>query len=273
MKYKAIFVAALLAPLYTATAHADDCKPAHKFTTITPGTLTVGAYELPPFISVKDGVFGGIDSDIVREIAAMECVKIDVLSLDPAALIQAVLAGKADIATGDWYRTAARAKVLNLSAPLYVDQMGIISKNGVSKISDLEGKKVGNVQGYLWYDDVAKTFGDNAVPYANSTSMSADLAAGRIEGAFESYVVGLEAQKKGAYAGLKVAIIAPDKRIAASTEPGQSNFPYAKANTSLGAALDADIAELHKNGKIADILKKYGLDPSGADTGAARLIQ
>ena len=36
---------------------------------------------------------------------------------------------------------------------------------------------------------------------------------------------------------------------------------------------DADINKLHESGKIAEILKKYGLDPSAAETGAPRLIQ
>jgi polar amino acid transport system substrate-binding protein len=273
MKFTSLIAAAVLAPLVAAGAYAQDCKPAHEFTTVTPGKLTVAAYELMPYISVKDGVFGGIDSEIVKEIAKMECLEIEMLSLDPAAVINAVLAGKADMAVGDWYRTEARSKVLDLSAPLYLDQMGIISKDGVAKISDLKGKKVGNVQGYLWYDDVAKVFGDNAVSYNNAVSVSADLAAGRIDGAFESYVVGLEAQKSGAYAGLQIKVVEADDRVGASTEPGQANFPYTKGNTTLGAALDADIAELHKNGKIAEILKKFGLDPSGADTGAPRLIK
>ncbi|RRH87138.1 hypothetical protein EH240_36430 [Mesorhizobium tamadayense] len=55
--------------------------------------------------------------------------------------------------------------------------------------------------------------------------MAQDLAAGRIDVAFESYVVGLEAQKSGAYPGMKVKIIEPDKRIAASVEPGQAKLP------------------------------------------------
>lgn len=273
MKMKTLLAAAIMLPLTALGAKAADCKPAHQFTTVKSGYLSIAAYELLPFISVKDGNFGGIDSDIIREILAMECLQANVLSLDPAAVIQAVLSGKADVAVGDWYRTAARAKVLALSAPLYLDQMGIISKDGLTKVSEVEGKKVGLVQGYLWYNDSQKLFGDNAVSYANTVGMAQDLANGRIDVAFESYVVGKEAQKSGAYAGMKIQIIEPDKRIAASEKPGQSNFPYTKSNTDLGAALDADIAVLHKNGKIAEILKKFGLDPSGAETGEPRLIQ
>jgi polar amino acid transport system substrate-binding protein len=42
---------------------------------------------------------------------------------------------KADIGTGDWYRTVAGAKVLGLSYPLYIDQMGIYSKTGIKTVT------------------------------------------------------------------------------------------------------------------------------------------
>jgi polar amino acid transport system substrate-binding protein len=268
-----MIAAAMVLTLTGFTASAQECKPAHQVSTVSPGTLTVAAYELLPYISVKDGGFGGIDADIVREIVAMECLKIEVLSLEPAAVIQAVLSGKADLAVGSWYRTAARAKVLNLSAPLYLDQMGVISKEGFSNVSEIQGKKVGNIQGYLWYGEIQKIFGENAVSYPNTVNMAQDLAAGRIQVGFESYIVGLEAQKNGAYPGMKIKIIEPDKRIGASIQPAQSAFPYTKDNQKLGAALDADIQKLHETGKIAEILKKYGLDSSGAETGPPRLIQ
>lgn len=270
---RSIVSAAVMVSVSAFAAAAQDCKPAHEFPTVTPGTLTVAAYELLPYISVKGGEFGGIDADLVREIAAMECLKLEVLSLEPAAVIQAVLSGKADMAAGDWYRTEARAKVLSLSAPLYLDQLGIISKEGFTKVSELEGKKVGNVQGYLWYEDVAKHFGENAVTYSNTVGMAQDLAAGRIDAAFESYVVGKEAQKNGAYTGMTITVIEPDDNVAASREPGQAAFPHTKGNEKLTEALDADIKTLHDNGKIADVLKKFGLDPSGANTGEPRLIK
>ncbi|WP_296746954.1 ABC transporter substrate-binding protein [Mesorhizobium sp.] len=269
------FVTATVIVSFSAltAAAAADCKPAHQFPTVTSGTLTVAAYELPPFSSVKNGEFNGIDPDIVREIVGMECLKVEVISLDPAAAIQAVLSGKADLTVGNWYRTAARAKVLSLSAPLYLDQMGVISKEGATKVSQLSGKKVGNIQGYLWYNDIAKLFGDSAITYPNSVNMAQDLAAGRIDAGFESYVVGKEAQKNGAYGGMKVEIIEPDDSVAASKEPAQSNFPHTKDNPKLTDALKDDINALHANGKIGEILKKYGLDPSGANTGEPRVIQ
>jgi polar amino acid transport system substrate-binding protein len=46
-----------------------------------------------------------------------------------------------------------------------------------------------------------------------------------------------------------------------------------KKNDAMLAAFDEDIKLLHDNGKIAEILKNNGLDPSAAETGEPRLIE
>ena len=46
---------------------------------------------------------------------------------------------------------------MGLTAPMYTDQMAFISKDGVKSMSELEGKKVGTVDGYLWVDDVRRS--------------------------------------------------------------------------------------------------------------------
>jgi polar amino acid transport system substrate-binding protein len=72
---------------------------------------------------------------------------------------------------------------------------------------------------------------------------------------------------------IKVEIAQPDDRIRATKEAAQASLPYAKSATDFGAALDANIEEMHKDGTIAKILKSYGLDESIGDTGAPKLIE
>ena len=174
---------------------------------------------------------------------------------------------------GNWYRTAKRAEVVNLTAPFYLDQMGIISKDGISKGADAEGRSIGNIQGYLWTDDLQAVFNDAPKLYPNTVAMAQDLSAGRIEVGFESYTVVKEAMKAGAYAGLEVKVIEPDERIPASMEPGQSTFPHPKGNDAMTAALDADIAALRASGRLAEILIAAGLDASAAEPSEPRLIK
>jgi polar amino acid transport system substrate-binding protein len=273
--YKLIVAAALGTMLFSsAAAWAQDCTPSDKFQTVSPGKLSVAIYEYPPFTVIgSDGSIGGVDGDIAKAIAKKYCLQIEAVVVDAAAIVQNVLTKKADIGTGDWYRTAERAKVLGLSYPLYIDQMGIYSKTGLKTVKELEGKKVGSVAGFLWVDDLQKVLGDNLSLYQNPVAIAQDLQSGRIDAAVDSYGTGVYAQAKGGYPGIKINVSEPDPRVAASGQPAQSNLLYSKDNTAFGEALDAAIKEMHENGELAKILTDNGLAASGADTGEPRLIE
>ncbi len=255
-------------------ASAQECTPRHQFATIEAGTLTVAVTTYVPHSFVDDsGNMKGIDGDIAAEFAKRECLKVKAIAVDPAAAIQYVLSGQADITTGDWYRTAERAKVMSLSAPLYTDQMGIYSKEGFKNVSDLEGKQVGTVQGYLWVADLKAMLGGSLKLYPNSVNMQQDLSSGRIDVAVDGYSTGVVAAQKGALGEVKVNVAAPDERVKATKEAAQAAFPYSVNAKELGVALDAAIAEMHADGTIVTILKSYGLDGTAADTGAPRLVE
>ncbi|SEC01563.1 amino acid ABC transporter substrate-binding protein, PAAT family [Pseudomonas saponiphila] len=251
-----------------------DCKPAHQFTTLTPGVLSVAAWVFPPYsIPGPGNQLSGIDGEIIKRIAARECLDIKLTVVDPAAVIQSVIARRADVGIGDWYRTAERSKALGLSAPLYLDMMGIISNEGYSTISELEGKRIGTVQGYLWVDDLKKAFGDNLVLYPNPVAMAQDLASNRIALGIDSFAVGVASQQKGAYQGKRIKVSEPDPRVKATLQPGQSGFPHTKANVALGVALNENIQALHASGEIAEILGSFGLDKQVANVGTPRLVE
>lgn len=255
-------------------ASAQDCTPKHQFTTIEPGTLTVAVTTYVPHSFIDDaGNMKGIDGDIAAEFAKRECLKVKAIAVDPAAAIQYVLSGQADLTTGDWYRTAERAKVMNLSAPIYTDQMGIYSKEGFKNVSDLEGKQVGTVQGYLWVADLKALLGASLKLYPNSVNMQQDLNSGRIDVAVDGYSTGVVAEQKGVLGDVKVNVAAPDERVKATKEAAQAGLPYSFNAKELGAALDANIADMHADGTIVTILKSYGLDGTAADVGAPRLVE
>lgn len=260
--------------LTMASATAQECTPKHEVTTAEKGYLTVGAVPFAPFSIVdKDGNLQGVDADILREIARMECLELKTLPTEAAAGIQTVVSGRADVSSGAWYRTKDRTRVVDLSAPLYLDQMTIYSKEGTTKIAELEGKQVGSVQGNLWVQDLQKVFGPNLKLYPTAVAMHQDLMAGRLDAAFDGNAIGVDAVKNGALQGIQIKVAEPDQRVGASKEAGQGSFPMNKKNKALNAAIDENIAELHKSGKIAEIVVKHGLDASAANTGAPRLIE
>lgn len=267
----------LFSTVWTLAANAiatENCKPNPAFKTINPGSLTVAVYNYPPFTTVGDqNQIGGIDSDVVKQIAQSNCLTVIPVVVDPSAVIQNVLTNKADLGIGDWYRTAARAKVLGMSYPIYIDQMAFYSHDGASQVNELSGKRVGAVSGFLYAGQIQSLLDKPVVLYPNPVALAQDLAAGRIDIAVDSYGTGKYAQSRGAYEGVKIEIAKPDPRVPLSVEPAQISFLYNMKNTELGTALDAEIKRLHGEGKIAEILKSNGLSESGAKVGEPRLIK
>jgi len=259
---------------FSQLALAHDCTPKHAFTTVEKGVLTVAVTTLVPHSYLdENGNMKGIDGDIATEFAKRECLNVKVIAVDPAAAIQSVLSEQADMAVGDWYRTAERAKVMNLSAPIYSDQMGIYSKEGLTDLADVGGKRVGTVQGYLWVSDLKEMLGSNLKLYPNSVNMQQDLLSGRIDVAFDGYSTGVAAQKGGALKGIQIKVAAPDERVKATKDAAQAAFPYAFNAKDFGTALDANIEAMHADGTIVRILTSYGLDGTASNTGEPRLVE
>jgi polar amino acid transport system substrate-binding protein len=252
-------------------AVAENCTPAHQFSTVEKGALRVSSFDLPPYSKFEGSTLTGVDVDILNEIAKRECLTVKAQSLDAANVIPAVQNGRVDVAAGDWYRTAARAEIVDLSDPLYVDQMGIISKDGTDTIPALKGQKVGTVEGYLWVADTQKYLGSDLATYPTSTAMWQDLQNGRIQIALDSYGASNYTNTKN-NAGMKIEVAKPFAEVAASEEAAQSTFPVSKSNPDLLKAINDNLAQLKQDGTIKKILTDNGLDASAAETGEPRLI-
>ncbi len=267
----------ILAPLALAlltsvsSSFAADC--ANPVTTITPGKLTVAAYDYPPFTAVSsDGKISGIDPSIVEKTAKENCLEIVALVMEPAATIQAVIAGKADVAIGSWNRTEKRSQVLGISAPTYLDPMGMFSKDGVDTVEALIGKNVGTVQGYLWVPELQTLLGDKLKLYPNAVALAQDLEAGRIDIGVDAYNYGVYVQESsGGYKGITIKLAQSDERVQASVSPPQAGILYTKGNESLGTALDGSITKNHAD-IVADLVKA-GFDARVGEVGEPRLTK
>lgn len=266
------WIAVLGLTAWAGAAAAQDCPK--DLETVASGKLTVAVTTFAPysFMDAQNNL-SGIDGDIVHALAKDMCLEVEPLVVDPAAAIQSVIAGRADLTVGDWYRTAERAKVMDFSDPLYLDSMGIYSKTGTAKVEDLIGKKVGTVQGYLWVSDLQKLLGSDLQLYPGSVNLHQDLKSGRIDIAVDGAAPGILAMQRGELGDIKVVVAEPDPRVAASVESGQVGFPMSKKAPKLVEALNTALAGMKKDGEIVAILGKYGLQPSVADTGAPRLIE
>ena len=248
---------------------AADCEPAHTFPTVSEGALTVGVTEIPPFSYTKDGTPAGVDVDIVKEFAQANCLELKYQPLAYTAAVPSVQNKRIDLTIGDWYRTKARSEIVNLSAPMYLDELGVISKEGITTVEQLRGKKVGTIDGYLWVEDLRELLGGDLKVYPSSVELKQDIEAGRIDVGVDAYGTALHNFKDSEY---QVTTVEPDPAVAATVQPAQTALPYTKDNTEMGTALDEAINGLHSSGRMVEILEQHGLPASAAEVGEPRLI-
>jgi polar amino acid transport system substrate-binding protein len=248
-------------------AAASDCTPAHEFTTIASGELTIASYDYAPATILDGAGLTGMEGDLITEIAKMECLKLTVTSSGGAgAVIPSVQTKRADLGSGNWLRTKERAKIVYMSTPLWSDPQAIVSVTGLTS-DDLEGKRIGSVAGNLWNDSMQKWLGDDFKIYQDDESVYGDLAAGRIDGLVASAASANYRFQDAPIKGATVVAVSPNPNVPQFDAEGQVMWPTSLDNESLGKALDEDIESLRKDGTIAKILEKYGIDAAVGEPG------
>lgn len=242
---------------------ASDCKAAHPdVETLTKGVLKATAYVSPPYTVQKGSSIDGVDGTIIKKLAKMECLSLDLKPVSGAAQIAGIQAKRADLGIGGIYYTAERAETLSLSSPMYQDGMALLSKSSLSgSIADLKGKRVGVIQGYLWNTDLQKALGSgNIKVYQSSDGMINDLRNGRLDVAvLTSAEAGYRAKQAS---GLAVSQMQSTPEVAASQ--GRSNVVMAitKDEVALTTALNEDLKTLLADGTIKSVLTDNGMDPN-----------
>lgn len=253
----------------TSSSMSGGCEPDHTFPTVKEGTLTVGMTEIPPFSYSRNGEPAGSDVDIAKEFAAANCLEVDFESIEYSAAVPSVKNERRDMVIGDFYRTQERSEIVGLSAPLYLDELGVVAEEEITTVDQLEGKVVGTVAGYLWVEDMRALLGDDLNVYSSSVELRVELDAGRLDVAADALGTVVFLFEDSDY---QISTLEPDEAIESTVQPAQSTFPHVKGNTELGQALDAAIEELHSSGRMVEILEANGLQASSADVGEPRLI-
>ena len=249
---------------------AEDCQPRDEIGTIAEGKLTVALTNTPPYSLEEDGQVSGIDGEIAKRFAEAECLSIAYAPYTYATAIPAIEQARADIALGGFYRTAARADVVTLSAPLYLDELSVYSDGGYQSVDELLGKKIGTVEGYLWVSDLQALPGTETTVYADSLALAQDLKAGRIDAALDGYGAATIATQGEDY---EIEVLAEDDRVASTNEPSQASVLLDPENAELAEAFDSFVEELREDGTLVEILAGYDLPASAAETGEARVIE
>ncbi|WP_053386397.1 substrate-binding periplasmic protein [Leucobacter japonicus] len=270
----ALMLAGCSATESASSAVSEDCVPAHPdVETITPGVLTVAHYDYPPFGYIEEGEFVGIEGEIIAQIAEMECLDLKLVPGDSSAMITSVQTGRADTTVGSWYRTAERAEVVRLSAPVVTSPLSLVSTSGAKTVDELaELDAVGAGQALVGIEELQGLLGGKLKLYSTNDAEFADFQAGRIQGAVLGLGAAVTLLELYPVDGATVEPIEPDERLSATVNVGQTNFPVNLNADALGKAIDADIEQLREEGVIAKLAEKYGFPAEIADPGEPNLL-
>ncbi|GER21523.1 cystine ABC transporter substrate-binding protein [Zafaria cholistanensis] len=247
-----------------SSAAAADCTPAHAgLEPINAGKLTVGTPVTPPYVLKNGTEISGVDAEIIKEIAAMECLEVDWQEMTFAAGMQSLQSGRVDTTMGGVYRTAERAELLDLGATAYRDGVALLSKEGYKSLEDLSGKKVGVIQGYLWNKDLQAALGNDSVKqYQTSDALFSDLKAGRIDVAVFTTAEAAYRLSQAPSDGFVSEAFEPTEKVQATLEAGQVVLPHPKGADAMTEAFEEDIKTLVENGRIGAILSEQKMDPA-----------
>lgn len=256
------------------TSVASSCTPKHEgIQTVSPGKLTIGVIDIPPFSSYNSGQPNGIDIEIANKIAKDECLEPTYQAATYADAIQSISGGNIDLAVGTIDATEKRLKAVDFSASTYLDGMGIASRTGATTVADLERMgKVGTIGGYLWVDDLQKILGDKLVTYPSSVELKADFDAGRLDADVDAYGVQVVQFKDAEGVTIALANDNPDPRVGTINKAPEAAFPHTKGNTSLKQALDAGIIAQHEDGSIKKLITDAGLSEGLAKVAAEQYV-
>lgn len=240
----------------------QSCEPRWEFETIVPGTLTIAAVQQMPATDINPttGELSGLDTVLLEEFTALNCLKADWQPMSGVALGAALTEGVADVGAGGVFRSEKRGEVFGQTTPTWLDSLGVLAKDPIKSPEDLQGKKVGLIGGAFFEAELIELIGqENVIPFQAIDGAIEDLLAGRIDAVYNSGGVLTYLKELRGLDDFSVSLMKFDEAYPVLTAPGEPNIPFTKTNTALGTALDQFLAEKHEDGTIVDTLAGLGI--------------
>lgn len=244
---KKAFLLALTATTLFASASAAP-------QTITKGTLKIGMEGTYPPFTFKDekGTLTGFDVDIAKAVAAKMGLKAEFVLTEWSGILAGLQANKYDVIVNQVGPSEERKKTIAFSAPYaYSSAQIIVKKSGKfnpKTLNDLKGKRVGVGLGSNYEKELRAVKGINVVTYSGAPEYLADLAAGRIDAAYnDRLLVGYLIKQQG--------LPVRGAGVIGASEPVA--IAIKKTNPSLKTAVDKALAQIKADGTYAKISKKW----------------
>lgn len=245
-----------------AQAPAPAPAPAAEKTTLdeikAKGVIVIGTSNDVPFSYIDKDTkeLMGIDAEIMKYIAGKMGVKIETYTTDFSTLVAALKQKKFDIIVDAMYITEKRQAEINFTTPWYKEGEGLVvrKESTIKSIDDVKGKVVGAQTGTTFLD-YAKTLPTKELKiYDSQATALLDLNNKRVDAVITDSAT-------AAY-----SIVHDSKLQLKLVTPYTTHFPgtigagIRKEDTTLLDEVNKHLADLKKEGKDLEILKKYGLN-------------
>ena len=192
----------------------------------------------------------GIDPEVAQAIADKLGLELEIMDMDFDSIITAVSAGKADMGMAGMTVTEERQKNVDFSQTYASAVQAIIVPDGsdIKTADDMEGKKIGVMQGFTGDLSCTEQFGEDAVVRFNK---SAEAVMALTQGKIDCIVIDNEPAKKIIEANSGLTIL--------DSKYSQEDYAiaFAKGNDGLRDAVDAALGELISDGTVEQIMNKY----------------
>jgi polar amino acid transport system substrate-binding protein len=242
-----------LAACSSGSGQAASSAEDNPYNLITPGEIRVGSVgDIKPYaFADADGKFSGFDVQLFTEVA--DRVGIDNVVFtgqDFSSLLAAVANGQFDVGVAAIGITDERKQTVDFSDGYLAGYLTILSTkdSGVSSRDDLEGKRLGVVQGTLQEAYAVKNFPDTElVRFPDNNSAIAALNNGTVQAHFLDY------ESTKAYIEQYGLVSVED--IPSFDAP--AGFALKKGNDELREALNDGLADVMEDGTWKELYQKW----------------
>ncbi|PLR66257.1 amino acid ABC transporter substrate-binding protein [Bacillus sp. UMB0893] len=228
----------------------DTIKEEGKLTVATSGTLYPTSYHDSELNELT-----GYEVEVVREMAKRMDLEVEFSEMAFDGMLTSIQSGKVDIAANDIMINEERKEKFDFAAPYkYSFGTAMVRKDdlsGIKTMEDLKGKKAAG-EATTTYMAIAREYGAEEVIYDNATNDQylRDVSTGRTDVILNDYY--LQRLAIAAFPDLNIAIH-PDIKF----NPNNQGIIMKKGNTELKKNIDATLKEMHEDGTISEISKKF----------------
>ncbi|QNG58231.1 transporter substrate-binding domain-containing protein [Bacillus sp. PAMC26568] len=228
----------------------DTIKEEGKLTVATSGTLYPTSYHDSELNELT-----GYEVEVVREMAKRMDLEVEFSEMAFDGMLTSIQSGKVAIAANDIMINEERKEKFDFAAPYkYSFGTAMVRKDdlsGIKTMEDLKGKKAAG-EATTTYMAIAREYGAEEVIYDNATNDQylRDVSTGRTDVILNDYY--LQRLAIAAFPDLNIAIH-PDIKF----NPNNQGIIMKKGNTELKKNIDATLKEMHEDGTISEISKKF----------------